>query len=55
MKKSKRTWKGWAVVFKNKEIRYVSESRRYRPVLPGESTGMADRDYSRVKVLIVEE
>jgi len=55
MKKPKRTWKGWAVVFKDKELRYVSESRKYKPVLPGESNGVADPGYRRVKVLIVEE
>ena len=55
MKKPKRTWKGWAVVFKGKELRYVSESRKYKPVRPGESRGEADPGYSHIKVLIVEE
>ena len=56
MKRRKRVWKGWAVVFKDKELRYVSESRRYKPVLPMEATlGKAQETYSRIKVLIVEE
>jgi hypothetical protein len=43
-------WKGWAVVTKDRsEVRYVTGSREYKPVLPMASAGLR-----RIKVEIRE-
>jgi hypothetical protein len=50
MKKTRRAWKGWAVVTKDGgEVRYVTGDRKYKPVLPMASAGL-----KRVKVEIKE-
>lgn len=46
----KKTWKGWAVVTKDRsEVRHVSGCRKYKPCLPGSAS-----DLRLIKVVIRE-